>query len=181
MGLQHGILGFLNYGPCSGYELTKAFHSSVQFFWPAQTSQIYLTLGKREDAGLVTHETVIQNGKPNKNVYSILPAGRAELQRWLSEQGKTADGYKSEFLMKVFFAENLPPQQAIAMLRAYADGCRAWLRGMDNVPQSIEDYGKLTDASAPVYWAFTAQFGRNYAQMCIAWAEDCIKRLEEMV
>lgn len=66
MGLQHGILGFLNYGPCSGYELTKAFHSSVQFFWPAQTSQIYLTLGKLEDAGLVTHETVIQNGKPNK-------------------------------------------------------------------------------------------------------------------
>ena len=129
MGLQHGILGFLNYGPCSGYELTKAFHSSVQFFWPAQTSQIYLTLGKLEDAGLVTHETVIQNGKPNKNVYSILPAGRAELQRWLSEQGKTADGYKSEFLMKVFFAENLPPQQAITMLRAYADGsrgCGAW-------------------------------------------------------
>lgn len=68
--------------------------------------------------------------KPNKNVYSILPAGRAELQRWLSEQGKTADGYKSEFLMKVFFAENLPPQQAITMLRAYADGaargCGAW-------------------------------------------------------
>lgn len=142
MGLQHGILGFLNYGPCSGYELTKAFHSSVQFFWPAQTSQIYLTLGKLEDAGLVTHETVIQNGKPNKNVYSILPAGRAELQRWLSEQGKTADGYKSEFLMKVFFAENLPPQQAITMLRAYADGCRAWLRSMDSVPQSIEDYGQ---------------------------------------
>ena len=83
--------------------------------------------------------------------------------------------------MKVFFAENLPPQQAITMLRAYADGCRAWLRSMDSVPQSIEDYGKLTDASAPVYWAFTAQFGRNYAQMCIAWAENCIKRLEEMV
>ena len=127
MGLQHGILGFLNYGPCSGYELAKAFHSSVQFFWPAQTSQIYLTLGKLEHAGLVAHETVIQNGKPNKNVYSILPAGRAELLRWLSEQGQSADGYKSEFLMKVFFAENLPPQQAITMLRAYADGCRgAW-------------------------------------------------------
>ena len=76
MGLQHGILGFLNYGPCSGYELAKAFHSSVQFFWPAQTSQIHLTLGKLEHAGLVAHETVIQNGKPNKNVYSILPAGR---------------------------------------------------------------------------------------------------------
>ena len=73
MGLQHGILGFLNYGPCSGYELTKAFHSSVQFFWPAQTSQIYLTLGKLEDAGLVTHETVIQNGKPIKTSIPSCP------------------------------------------------------------------------------------------------------------
>ena len=178
MSLQHGILGFLNYGPCSGYELAKAFHSSVQFFWPAQTSQIYLTLGKLESVGLVTHETVIQTGKPNKNVYSILPAGRAELLRWLSEQGRTTDGYKSEFLMKVFFAENLPPRQAIALLRTYADEYRAWLRGMDSVPQSIEEYGRLTDASAPVYWTFTAQFGRAYAQMCIAWAEDCIKKLE---
>ena len=82
--------------------------------------------GKLESVGLVTHETVIQTGKPNKNVYSILPAGREELLRWLSEQGRPTDGYKSEFLMKVFFAENLPPQQAIALLRAYADECRAW-------------------------------------------------------
>ena len=137
MGLQHGILGFLNYGPCSGYELAKAFHSSVQFFWPAQTSQIYLTLGKLEHAGLVAHETVIQNGKPNKNVYSILPAGRAELLRWLSEQGQSADGYKSEFLMKVFFAENLPPHPqpepagtangiCAPMPTAAARGCGAW-------------------------------------------------------
>ena len=155
MGLQHGILGFLNYGPCSGYELTKAFQSSLHFFWPAQTSQIYQTLNRLEAAAYITHETVIQTGKPNKNVYSILPAGRAELLRWLSEQG-------------------------ITMLRTYADGCRAWLAGLDSVPQNIEEYGKLTEASAPVYWAFTAQFGRDYAQMCIAWAENCIKKLEEM-
>ena len=180
MGLQHGILGFLNYGPCSGYELTKAFQSSLHFFWPAQTSQIYQTLNKLEAAAYITHETVIQTGKPNKNVYSILPAGRAELLRWLSEQGRTTDGYKSEFLMKVFFAENLPPRQAITMLRTYADGCRAWLARLDSVPQSIEEYGKLTEDGAPVYWAFTAQFGRDYAQMCIAWAENCIKKLEEM-
>ena len=36
---------------------------------------------------------------------------------------------------------------------------------MDSVPQSIEDYGKLTDASAPVYWAFTAQFGSDVAML----------------
>lgn len=73
MSLQHGILGFLNYGPCSGYELAKAFHSSVQFFWPAQTSQIYLTLGKLESVGLVTHETVIQTGSRTKTSIPFCP------------------------------------------------------------------------------------------------------------
>ena len=55
MGLQHGILGFLNYGPCSGYELTKAFQSSLHFFWPAQTSQIYQTLNRLEAAAYIAH------------------------------------------------------------------------------------------------------------------------------
>ena len=130
MGLQHGILGFLNYGPCSGYELTKAFQSSLHFFWPAQTSQIYQTLNKLEAAAYITHETVIQTGKPNKNVYSILPAGRAELLRWLSEQGRTTDGYKSEFLMKVFSLKISRPSRrsrcCAHMRTAAAHGLRGW-------------------------------------------------------
>lgn len=32
MSLGFGILGFLNYGPMSGYDLVKAFESSLQFF-----------------------------------------------------------------------------------------------------------------------------------------------------
>ena len=96
MGLQHGILGFLNYGPCSGYELTKAFQSSLHFFWPAQTSQIYQTLNRLEAAAYITHETVIQTGKPNKNVYSILPAGRAELLRWRS-RGEPQTAIRANF------------------------------------------------------------------------------------
>ena len=78
MGLQHGILGFLNYGPCSGYELTKAFQSSLHFFWPAQTSQIYQTLNKLEAAAYITHETVIQTGKPIRTyIPSCQRAGRS--------------------------------------------------------------------------------------------------------
>ena len=53
MSLQHGVLGFLNYGSMSGYDLAKAFSSSVQFFWNAQNSQIYLVLDKLEKQGFV--------------------------------------------------------------------------------------------------------------------------------
>lgn len=42
--LKHGILGLLNYGDMTGYEIREAFESSLKFFWPAQTSQIYSEL-----------------------------------------------------------------------------------------------------------------------------------------
>ena len=32
MSLAFGILGFLNYKPMSGYDLVKAFESSLEFF-----------------------------------------------------------------------------------------------------------------------------------------------------
>ena len=45
MSLDHAILGFLNYRRYSGYDLKKIFDKSVRHFWPADQSQIYLTLG----------------------------------------------------------------------------------------------------------------------------------------
>ena len=46
MSLTYGILGFLSYGSMTGYDLAKAFSCSVNFFWNAQTSQIYRELGR---------------------------------------------------------------------------------------------------------------------------------------
>ncbi|MBK7448579.1 MAG: PadR family transcriptional regulator [Anaerolineales bacterium] len=53
MSLKHAILGFLSFKPFSGYELKKAFDSSVQHFWPANQSQIYRTLAELEGGGFV--------------------------------------------------------------------------------------------------------------------------------
>ena len=39
--LKHGILGLLNYGSMTGYEINKIFKDSLNYFWDAQTSQIY--------------------------------------------------------------------------------------------------------------------------------------------
>ena len=41
MALKQGLLGLLNYGEMTGYELAKVFNDSLSFFWQAQTSQIY--------------------------------------------------------------------------------------------------------------------------------------------
>lgn len=79
----HGMLGLLNYGPMTGYELDKAFKESLSFFWQAQTSQIYRELDAMEQNGWLSSEYVIQKDKPNKRVYSITDTGKKELNNWL--------------------------------------------------------------------------------------------------
>jgi len=44
MALKHGLLGLLNYKSETGYDLDKLFKQSLNFFWKAQTSQIYREL-----------------------------------------------------------------------------------------------------------------------------------------
>jgi len=53
MALEHAILGFLDYGPMSGYDLKKTFDDSVNHFWTAQQSQIYRALKKMVGDGWV--------------------------------------------------------------------------------------------------------------------------------
>ena len=179
MSLLHGVLGFLNYGKMSGYDLAKAFGSSVQFFWHAQQSQIYLVLDKLEREGFATYEPMPQSDRPNKKLYSITEKGRTEFMRWLSapNEGSVSE-FKSAFLMKVFFSGNRSSEESAEMLRSFIDDCRACLESMNSIPGSIENYSREVSEDAPLYWQFTADFGFSYVKMCIEWAERCIERLE---
>ena len=43
MSLEYVILGFLEVGPKTGYDLKKRFDRTVHGFWPADQSRIYRT------------------------------------------------------------------------------------------------------------------------------------------
>ena len=84
MSLEYAILGFLNYHPYTGYDLKKIFDTSIRHFWPADQSQIYRTLARLTEQGFAEMEKVPQDDRPDRKVYSITEAGRAELMKWLS-------------------------------------------------------------------------------------------------
>ena len=85
MSLEHVILGFLEVGPKTGYDLKKRFDRSVAGFWPADQSRIYRTLAKLSERGFVSQEVVAQSDRPDRKVYHISDEGREELHRWLAE------------------------------------------------------------------------------------------------
>lgn len=179
MSLAFGILGFLNYRPMSGYDLAKAFESSLGFFWHAQNSHIYLELKKLEKKGFICGETVIQSERPNKKIFSITDMGRNEFMNWLAEGGVEDDlHFKSAFLMKVFFGGNMTPAQSADMMRKFKADCEAYLKRMGSIPESIENYGSDKEDYQTIYWQFTADFGYSFIKTCIEWAERCIGKLE---
>ena len=100
--LKHGILGLLNYGSMTGYEINKAFKDSLSYFWNAQTSQIYRELQAIKKNGWATDEVVEQVGKPDKKVFTITKSGMTELNRWLMEDN-TEFITRIPIIMKTFF------------------------------------------------------------------------------
>ena len=180
MSLKHGILGLIDYGPMTGYELCKVFNESLAFFWQATTSQVYRELAAMEKAGWLTSNEVVQSGKPNKKLYTLTDAGRAELGAWVSNPLVFADVVtRHTFLMKLFFASAGNRETALEHLVSFRDMNRTYLEELAS-SSAIETYEKdIPQSGAPVYWALTAQFGLDYYRMCISWADDAIKKLTE--
>jgi DNA-binding PadR family transcriptional regulator len=87
--LPHAILVSLCEHSGSGYELTHRFDRSIGYFWTATHQQIYRTLRTMEDDGWVSATVVAQRGRPDKKVYTVSDAGRAELARWIAAPLRT--------------------------------------------------------------------------------------------
>ena len=83
--LPHAILVSLAEQAGSGYELAHRFDRSIGFFWSATHQQIYRTLRAMENDGWVAATPVVQQGRPDKKVYTVADAGRVELARWIAE------------------------------------------------------------------------------------------------
>jgi DNA-binding PadR family transcriptional regulator len=83
--LTHAILVSLCEQSGSGYELARRFGRSIGYFWRATHQQIYRTLRVMEDDGWVHVTPVVQQGRPDKKVYTVSDAGRAELARWIAD------------------------------------------------------------------------------------------------
>ena len=88
MALEHALLVALRERPASGLELARRFDRSIGFFWHATHQQIYRVLGRMESDGWVRVKTVAQQGRPDKKVYDVAPAGRGHVEQEQQVHGR---------------------------------------------------------------------------------------------
>lgn len=177
--LKHGILGLLNYHEMTGYEIMEVFRDSLRFFWSAQTSQIYRELQALEKKEWVEKTIVPQQGKPDKNVYSITEEGREELLRWLSD-GDLGLSPRTPILMKVFFMGERSREENIRYFEELRSCCGMFLKSLEAVPGYIDAYSStIEDEGRSLYWKMTVEYGRRNMRMHMEWAADCIEQLKK--
>ncbi len=178
--LKHGILGLLNYGDMTGYEINTVFRDSLSHFWQAQTSQIYRELSVLEKKGWIVSRHIKQSGKPDKNILSITEEGKKELLSWLQKEYTQAP-VRSSMLMKVFFRGECSPDENIDYFRSIADKEIVLPLGNEQVNALSYQYKQLIDDPLKaLYWKFTIDFGVMYEKMIQEWAQKCIEQLEEL-
>ena len=76
MDVKTMLLGFLMNSSMTGYEIKKRFSLSFSFFSGLSYGSIYPALRKLEQEGLITLKVEIQDGSPNRKVYTITDEGR---------------------------------------------------------------------------------------------------------
>jgi PadR family transcriptional regulator AphA len=179
MSLEHAILGFLKYGPSSGYDLKKVFDVSVQHFWPADQSHIYRTLSRLEDEGWAEMELVEQEDRPDRKVYHITEAGQEELRRWLTTPLPSRP-VRSAPLIQVFFAAQLSDEEILAIFERWAERARTLLARYDQVPQESAEYDDLSESPRDAFfWMLTLELGIKSAQAQLEWFESVIQRIRD--
>jgi PadR family transcriptional regulator AphA len=110
------ILGMVSREPRSGYEIKAAVDNSTRFFWAASYGQIYPELKRLSEAGLVEGLDA-PRGDRKRTVYTITADGESELLGWLRLPPETAE-LREEGLLKLFFSDLLPAEEAAKTLRA---------------------------------------------------------------
>jgi DNA-binding PadR family transcriptional regulator len=105
MPIQHAVLALLADGPGHGYELKSDFEAAVGPQWgPLNIGHLYQVLDRLSRDGLVTSHRVAQDVKPDRVVYEITAAGRAELAEWMGAPSPRTAGFRDDFFLKVMAA-----------------------------------------------------------------------------
>ena len=154
MDIKSIILGFLTYKSMTGYELKKYFSISFSFFSGISYGSIYPALKKMEQQGWVTMQLEVQNGAPNRKVYTITKTGRTAFLDSLKAPF-SMEKHKSPFLMRLFFFANISPEERRATAARYLESAEAMRHELEIAKPEIEKYSDRFQ-----YLCF--EFGQRY-------------------
>jgi PadR family transcriptional regulator, regulatory protein AphA len=180
--IKYILLGFLNYGPMTGYQLKQMINESSTHFWHAHHSQIYTTLRKMEADGLVTSELIQEESVPDRRVYTIGESGRQALRDWLNTTLTHSSPIKEELLVHLFFSAQRDTQDVLTELYLQLELHQRQAAAYNAISEHMAGDAPFKQhlQRDQVFWRLTLEMGQRYEAMYIAWLEEAIQQVKSL-
>lgn len=164
----------------SGYDIKKYIEGSISNFWRESYGQLYPTLRRLSDEGLIAQEapareSTAQERKPNRYLYRITPAGRKSFEAWLAEPPMN-EVPRSELALKLFFGTEMKPAVALRHVRQRRVELEANLERLAAVEEDLRA-DKSSSPGLP-YWLLTLRLGALLDEAHLEWCDEAERELE---
>lgn len=160
-GTAYVILGMLRLGKRTGYDIKQLVDNSTRFFWAASYGQIYPELKRLEAAGLVRGSADPQGGR-QRRTYDLTDEGEQALDEWLADPDVSVLEMRDLALLKLFFADGRPSEDAAALARAAS-------RRHAGIVAALEQVERAKFAHAPDHGSMrfeVLRFGLDFHRWC---------------
>ena len=177
--LDLALLGLIAEVPgVSGYDIVKIFDLSMAHYWHAHPTQIYPTLDRMEEFGLIKRRNVVQRNRPNKRLYTITPSGERVLIDWL-ESPFEGINLKHPPLLRCRFLGNLGADGAIESLQEERRSWAIYLQRYREIEREYFAGGKShRNVNAMFSW-FTLKYGIEWMEENMRWCDWAIGEIEQ--
>lgn len=167
---EMAVLGALSVMPMSGYAVRQSIQEVLGHFWSESYGQIYPTLARLEEAGLVERA-----GGANAP-YAITEVGLERLRLLLSEPIADAPP-RNGLMLRLFFGRHLGEEACRRLIEQAKADAEARLAGFAEIRAGIA-VESGTEADQP-FWLLTVSAGEHAAQAAVRWADEALASLGE--
>lgn len=177
--LGYAILGLLAREPLSGYDLTRKMRAPVGYFWEARHSQVYPELARLEEGGLVSHQVIEQQDRPDKKVYTISDAGLGALKGWVVEPPGPRPA-RDELVLKAYSLWLADPEGALELFKEQERRHEEQMLRYEEIGTWMEEAWDLERVGLPSFASYAAlQRGILNERGYVEWCRWVISRLEK--
>jgi DNA-binding PadR family transcriptional regulator len=168
------MLGMVRLGARSGYAIKRAADASTRFFWPTSLGQVYPALGRLEAEGLL-ERSEDSHGARARFSYELSPEGEAALLDWLRAPEEAPVQFRDEGLLRLFFADALPPADQLALVRRLRQRAEATA---SQVAEQVAPYAEGLERSGLRFPALAARLGADSYEHAAGWLARLEAELE---
>ncbi len=129
---EYAILGLLERQPMHGYEMFQQFQSGILGqIVHLEMSQMYAFLKKLERLGYIEAELENQGVRPPRKIFHLTEQGRATFHTWLTTPVERPREIRLLFLIKLYFAQSLFPDQMPHLIDLEVAACQRFLTHLE--------------------------------------------------